>query len=275
MRASYTSAVVSLLLQEEIFFDWVGGISAGASNTANYLSRDVPRSYQAFVEFAEDPQFGSMRTWVEGKGLFNAPYIYEEAGLAGAALPYDWEAYQTNPTNFSIGAFEMQTGRMQYWGRDDVNELRDLMLRVRASSSLPIIMPPVELNGKTYVDGALGPTGGFALDAAKAAGYKKFFVVMTRSRDYVKPPQRVSGLYRRLFRKHPAVVNGILHRPRRYNETRAELFELERKGDAYLFLPEHLSVSNSERDVRKLRRSYELGAQQAKRELPAWREFLG
>lgn len=275
MRASYTSAVVSLLLQEGIHFDWVGGISAGASNTANYLSRDVARTYQSFVDFAEDPQFGNMRTWVQGKGLFNAPYIYEEAGNPDAALPYDWSTFLANPARFSIGAFEMTSGRMQYWHREDMKVMHDLMLRVRASSSLPVLMPPVELEGKRYVDGALGPTGGFALDAARAAGYSKFFVVMTRGRDYIKPAQRVSALYRRLFRKYPAVINGILHRPHRYNETRAELFELERQGQAYLFLPEHLSVTNSERDVRKLRRSFELGAQQARRELPAWRSFLG
>lgn len=274
MRASYTSAVVSLLIEQGIYFDWVGGISAGASNTANYLSRDVPRSYRSFVEFATDPNFGNLRTWASGKGLFNAPYIYEEAGNPGQALPYDWPTFQANPANFSVGAFEMQTGRMQYWTREDIHVMQDLMLRVRASSSLPVLMPPVDLNGKTYVDGALGPTGGFALDAAKAAGYTKFFVVMTRGREYIKPPAKISGMYRRLFRKYPAVINGILHRPHRYNETRAELFELERQGRAYLFLPEHLSVSNSERDVRKLRRSYELGAQQARRELPAWREFL-
>ncbi|WP_225735769.1 patatin-like phospholipase family protein [Gulosibacter chungangensis] len=274
MRASYTSAVVSLLLDQGISFDWVGGISAGASNTANYLSRDKQRSYRSFVEFAADPNFGNMRTWMAGKGLFNAPYIYEEAGLANAALPYDWDTYQSNPTQFAVGAFEMETGKMQYWGREDVAELHDLMVRVRASSSLPVVMPPVTLGGKTYVDGALGPTGGFALDAARAAGYRKFFVVMTRGRDYVKPPQSMNQLYRRIFRKYPAVVNGIMHRHHRYNQTRAELFELERRGEAYLFLPENMGVSNSERDVRKLRESYELGALQARYELPAWKEFL-
>lgn len=274
MRASYTSAVVSLLIKEGIFFDWVGGISAGASNTANYLSRDVPRSYRSFVDFAQDPNFGNVRTWLQGKGLFNAPYIYEEASLPGAVLPYDWDTYLANPAEFSVGAFEMETGRMRYWGRDDVDELPGLLSRVRASSTMPVLMPPVSLDGKTYVDGALGPTGGFAIDAARAAGYTKFFVVMTRGRDYLKPPQTMSALYRRIFRKYPAVINGIMHRPHRYNEMRAELFELEKKGDAYLFLPENMGVSNSERDVRKLRQSYELGAIQAKRELPAWKDFL-
>ena len=38
MRASYTSGMVVALLEEDIHAPFVAGISAGASNTANYLS---------------------------------------------------------------------------------------------------------------------------------------------------------------------------------------------------------------------------------------------
>lgn len=275
MRASYTSAVVATLIREGIFFDWVGGISAGSSCTGNYLARDPERARTSFVDLAADPQFGDWRTWLQGKGRFNAKYIYEETGAPGQALPYDWPTYLANPTRFAIGALEARTGRMQYWGRDDIHELHDLMVRVRASSSLPILMPPVVLGDELYVDGALGLTGGFALDAAKAAGFEKFFVVMTRPRDYVKPPSRMPAFYRTAFRRYPAVLDAVLKRPQRYNATRAELFDLERQGKAYLFCPTDLTVSNSETDVRKLARMYELGEAQSARELPAWREFLG
>ena len=275
MLASYTSAVVAALVREGLWFDWVGGISAGSSCTANYLSRDAARARTSFVDLAADPQFGSWVTWLQGKGRFNAKYIYEETGAPGQALPYDWDAFRAHPTGFAIGAFEARTGRMQYWGRDDIRELRDLMVRVRASSSLPILMPPVTLGDELYVDGALGPTGGFAIDAARAAGYGRFLVVMTRPRDYVKPPSRLPSFHRTAFRRYPAVLDAVLKRPRRYNETRHELFDLEREGSAYLFCPTDLTVSNSETDVRRLARMYELGEQQIARELPAIREWLG
>lgn len=275
MRASFTSAVVSTLITEGIFFDWVGGISAGSSCTANYLSRDPERARTSFVDLAADPQFGNWVTWLQGKGRFNAKYIYEETGAPGQAIPYDWETFRANPADFGIGAFDANTGATRYFGRDDITKLHDLMIRVRASSSLPILMPAVDLDGHRYVDGALGLTGGFAIDAARAAGYTKFFVVMTRGRDYIKPPSRMPSFYRAAFRNYPAVIDAVLKRPRRYNEMRAELFELERAGDAYLFCPEGLTVSNSETDVRKLARMYDLGMAQARSELPAWREFLG
>ncbi|AKK02788.1 hypothetical protein CEPID_04590 [Corynebacterium epidermidicanis] len=39
-RNSYTAALISKFLSEGISFGWVGGISAGASHTVNFLSGD-------------------------------------------------------------------------------------------------------------------------------------------------------------------------------------------------------------------------------------------
>ena len=40
MRASLTSAMAVVLLNEGLSFDWVAGISAGASTAGNYFSGD-------------------------------------------------------------------------------------------------------------------------------------------------------------------------------------------------------------------------------------------
>lgn len=275
MRASYTAAVVSTLLAEGIHFGWVAGISAGASNTVNYLARDPERARASFVEFAADPKFGNIVTFLRGQGLFNAAYIYEQTAGPDQALPFDYARFRANPASARIGSFECDTGRAVYWTQDDLATLPDLMSRVRASSTMPMIMPPVHLDGHVYVDGALGPSGGIALDAAKADGFTKFFVVLTRERGYTKTPTRSPGVYRRWFRRYPAVVDALDARHRNYNATREELFDLERSGDALLFVPDRIRVSNGTRDVARLQASYEAGLTQAGREVPRWREFLG
>lgn len=275
MRASYTSAVVTALLGAGIHFDWVGGISAGSSNTANYLARDPERARRSFVEFAADPQLGNLRTFVRGQGLFNAHYIYEEAGLPGRALPYDFATFRANPARMRIGAFRCDTGEEVYWSKDDAPRLADLMVRVRASSSMPVLMPAVTIDGASYLDGALGPSGGIALDAARADGFRRFFVVLTRERSYVKPPVRHTAAIRRHFRRWPAVAEAIIARTANYNRTREELLELERSGQALLFFPDRMPVENRERNVTRLAQSHALGRAQAARELPRWREWLG
>lgn len=275
MRASYTSGMVVALLEAGLHLDWVGGISAGSSNTANYLSRDPWRARHSFTDFAADPSFGDWRTFARGQGLFNAQYIYEETSLPGQALPFDWDTFAASTQRFRLGAFNATTGEQVHWGREDVRTMGDLMVRVRASSTMPVVMPPVRIDGQVFVDGALGPAGGIALDAARADGYERFLVVLTQERGYVKPAQRGDRLLRRWFRSTPSVADAMMERPARYNATREELFELERSGEAYLFVPEHMPVSNGERSVDRLRASHEAGLAQARREIPAIREFLG
>ena len=44
MRAAYTCAVAAELLEQGVYFDNVYGVSAGSSNTVNYVSRDIDRA---------------------------------------------------------------------------------------------------------------------------------------------------------------------------------------------------------------------------------------
>lgn len=275
MRASYSAAVVAALLRAGIHIDWVAGISAGSSNTANYLARDPERARQSFVDFAADPHFGDLRTFVRGKGMFNADYIYRESGLPGGSLPFDFATFHANPAAMSLGVFEADTGRAFYWTREDTPTTQDLMIRVQSSSTLPFFMPTVHIGEHSYLDGALGPSGGIALDAARAAGYQKFLVVLTRPRRYVKEPMRVSRIMRQYFRRYPAVVDALEARADNYNRTREELLELESEGKATVFFPDGRLVDSSEKNIVKLARSYADGRAQITRELPAWKEWLG
>lgn len=275
MRASFSSGVLGVLLEAGIHCDWVGGISAGSSCTANYLVRDASRAERSFVDFAAEAEFGNWRTWIRGKGMFNAEYIYEQTSLPDQVLPYDFAKFQANPASLRIGAFRCDDGEMVYWGRDDIHELPDLMRRVRASSTMPLLMPITTIDGVDYCDGALGPSGGFATDAAKADGYERFLVVMTRERGYRKSAPRFPGAFPRLFRRYPAIARGLLERPDNYNRTLDELLELERQGRAYLLFPDSMPISNSERNVDVLRFVFRSGQAQARRELGAIREFLG
>ena len=50
MRASYTAGILNILLENEIYFNYVAGVSAGASHLVNYLSRDTKRAKKSFVD---------------------------------------------------------------------------------------------------------------------------------------------------------------------------------------------------------------------------------
>ena len=151
----------------------------------------------------------------------------------------------------------------------------DLMVRVRASSTMPGFMPPVTIEGVEYVDGALGDSGGIPIDGAQLDGYDRFFVVCTRPRGYVKNEVKRPQALRQLFRRRPSVAEAAIARPAKYNATRELLRDLESDGKAYVFYPRVMPVTNKERNVTKLRQAYALGMAQVNAELPQWRDFLG
>jgi predicted patatin/cPLA2 family phospholipase len=242
----------------------------------NYAVRDADRAKRSFVDFAGDPKFGSWRTFLQGKGLFNAHYIYEETAAPDQALPFDFAAFHASPTEVRLGAFNAETGQETYWSKaaGDMATLPALMRRVRASSTMPALMPMADVDGHLYVDGALGPTGGIALDAAKADGFTRFFVVLSQPRDYRKKKTPAMAYLRWYFSRYPAVVEALAARPARYNATREELFHLEKDGQALLFAPSDMPVANGTTDVRALQASFDAGSAQAEAEYPAWLEFL-
>ncbi|MDY5155085.1 patatin-like phospholipase family protein [Actinotignum urinale] len=277
MRAVATAPVVVKFIEENVIFPHVSGISAGCTHMCNYLSKDTWRTRAAFIDLASDPQMGGVKTLLQGKGAFNAEYIYQHTSREGEALPYDWDTFVKQPTRFRICALRARDGEEIMWTNEDIHSIDDLLIRVQASSTMPLIMPMPEVEGEKYVDGALGKSGGIPLQAAQADGYERFMVIMTQPRDYIKTPsgQMNRAIMRMYFRKYPAVYRALEERARNYNRTRAQLFELEAAGKAYLYFPKHEVCSNHERNVEKLTRIFDDGTAQINAEWPSIRAFLG
>jgi len=276
MRAAVSAPVVQLLLREGITFPLVCGISAGSSHCVNFLARQIDRAKRSFVEFGADPRIGNIGTWLRGRGLFDSEYVYMQTAGPNDCLPLDFASFKANPAELRIGAFSIDDGQEVYFRQNDITCLRDLMLIVRASSSMPILMPPTEIKGRKFLDGAMGAGGGIPLDIAIAEGYKRFFIVLTRDRSYRKTAEGPSWLFKTWWRNHPAVAEALVTRPPVYNTMREQIFDLEQSGQALVFAPATPPPSRSSTtDVAKLQATYDMGLAQAEAELPGWKEWLG
>lgn len=272
MRASYTAGILNTLLENEIYFDYVAGISAGSSHSVNYLSRDIGRSKRSFVDLVLDPNFGGWKSFIKGEGFFRSHYIYEETAYPGASLPFDFKTFKENPAQLRIGAFERDSGEIIYYNKEDIHNLQDLTKIVQSSSSMPIFMPPTYYDEHCFIDGGLG--GGIALDIAKKDGMKSYFAVLSREKGYRKTPVRYKGIIKSYYRKYPLVVEAMMNRHIIYNQTLEELEELESEGKAFLVYPKTMPVSNREINFDKLSESYKLGYTQGQEDLPLWKEFI-
>jgi len=277
MRGAFTAGIVATLIEEGIDFPHVSGISAGSSNTVNYVSRDAKRAHDTFTTVADSPEFGGFRHWIEGRGMFNVDYLYDEIAQPDGDAPLDLDTFLANPAEVRIGAFNATRGEEVWFTKDDMRTVEEVGRCVRASSTLPIIMPTVTIDGDTYVDGALGPNGGIPLDAPMRDGYRKFFVVLTRPRDFVKTPTKpgVCSTLRLAFPRLPSIAEAVARRTVAYNAARRKLFQLEEQGRALIVTPGDLGIDKMEMNVDRLEDAYDAGVARARADLPRWEAFLG
>ena len=272
MRGAFSAGIVNILLENELYFNYVAGISAGTSQTLNYLSRDQKRTKNSFIDLVEDPNFGGWKSFIKGKGFFNSEYIYEEIGKPGEWLEFDYETFRNNPARYRVVAYDVKKRGARNFTNEDVHSLTDVMKIARASSSLPFFMPPTIFNGRVYFDGGL--TGGIAIDIAIEDGYEKFFIVRTQEKGYRKSPAKHPKFFKRHFKKYPGVADALLKRPEVYNRQCDLVEELERQGKAYVVYPEKMDITNRETHRDKLEEIYNQGYNIGKRDIEKWKHFL-
>jgi predicted patatin/cPLA2 family phospholipase len=275
MRDSYSSAVANALLSAGVGFDFVCGVSAGSSCTVNFLLRDTDRVRRSFVELALDPRMSGWGSFARGRGFFSSNWIYRQTCLPGQPLPFDFGRFQKSPSQIGIQAFDRDSGETVVWHRGDVRTLDGLMARVQASSSLPLVMPATEVDGRWYYDGGLGTGAGIPLQMALDAGYDRVFAVLTRPRGYRKTaPDLATKATAALFWRHPKVAEALLSRHERYNAELDRLEAMAADGRACIVYADKMAVSSSTTDYARLKQSYDDGWEQACRELPRWLEWL-
>ena len=273
MRAAYSCAVAAYLLEQGVYFQNVYGVSAGSSNTVNYVSRDVNRTVGSFTEFVHLANIGDWSTFLQHKGLFNAKYIYEQAGLPDGPLPFDIDTFNASPARATIVSFDRDAGCDLYFRKEDLRTTPELMVRVRASSTIPLMMPPPLVDGRYCYDGGFATGGGLPLELIEKDGFQKVFVVRTRKRGFRKPP-RGNEWARAFFWRRPHMRDAMLTRNARYNAACDLLDERERQGKAYVFYCDELTLSGSERDYDELMRNFQSGYAQIRRDWGKLMDFL-
>lgn len=274
-RVSYTCAFANVLLEQGIYFDYVCGLSAGASTTVNYLSRDTKRVREAFMTDGVAKGLVGLPSLLRGNGYFDADALYEGA-LRDGTLEFDWNSFAANPARLRIQAFERDSGRTVRFGREDMADAMRMIDLVRASSTLPGMMKPLEVDGRVLLDGGLGVGAGIPVCMAEDDGFDRFVFVATRPRGYRKkePGARDRQMYKALAKDYPYLRNALLTRWERYNAAIDHVEELAEKGQALIIYPDEMPVKNNTVNPRRLAAAYDAGHAQYVREMPRVREFL-
>ena len=268
MRGVYTAGVLDRLMEEKLEFDVCYGVSAGACHACSFLSRQHGRAFAVNVDYLDDSRYLSVKSWLKTGDLFGAQMLYDI--IPNQLNLYDYDAFAKNPTKFFAVATDCLTGKAEYFPITDMH--RDV-IKVRASSSLPLLSRMVEIDGRPYLDGGLADS--IPVDQARRDGAAKQVVVLTRQPGYRKQKSSSLPLIRLRYRRFPKLVEAVATRHIRYNQTLEEIQEGKKKGELFVIQPQKpLEVGRTEKNREKLTAAYLQGWRDAEWAMADLKKFL-
>ena len=221
-----------------------------------------------------DEQYGKynygIRDTIRTKSMMNMDLIFDR--FPNELIPFDFDTYFSSPMNCELVTTNCLTGKAEYMSEE---EDRDRLMKIcRASSSMPLLTPIVNIEDVPYLDGGLADS--VPIRRAKEIGNEKIVVVLTKNAGYRKKvlSPAMQKLYRKAYSSYPNVVRTILRRSFMYNKTMNYLDVLERKGEIFVIRPHVKPVSRLERNREALYAFYEHGYHYMERQLEALEEYL-
>lgn len=253
MRGVFTSGVLDYLMDHDIRFPYVIGVSAGACNGLSYASRQRGRAKFSNIDLMEKYNYIGLKYLFKKRNIMDFDLLFNK--FPEQIIPYDYEAYFSSPQRYVMVTTNCETGEANYLEeKKDKNRVIDI---VRASSSLPYACPIAYVDGVPMLDG--GIVDSIPLERALADGCTRAVVILTRNKGYRKDSKdfRVPSF---VYRKYPKLREALSRRCSLYNEQLEMVERMEEEGKIVVIRPEKpVVVDRIERDIRKLTDFYEEG----------------
>lgn len=263
MRAVFTVGVLDYCMDNQIWFPYTIGVSAGASNGISYASRQRGRSLYSHIDLMREYNYIGLRHFLRGRGYIDLDFLFYV--YPDRYYPFDYDTYFHSKDRFVMVTSNCLTGEAEYF--EEKRDKRRLLDICKASCSLPVLCPVSYVDGVPMVDG--GVCDAIPVRHAIADGFERNVIILTREKGYRKP-EKDFYLPGFIYRRYPAIRERLRLRYRHYNETLDFVDRLEREGKALVIRPRGpLRVGRTCDDARELKALYEEGYARG-RELTRW-----
>ncbi len=269
MRGMFTAGVTDVMMENNLVYDGLIGVSAGACFGCNYKSRQAGRAVRYNIRYCRDPRYSGFRVLLRTGDIYGADFCYRE--IPEKLDIFDWKAFEENPMEFYVVCTDVNTGeavyhKMEHFKGSEIEWMR-------ASASMPGVSRVVRVDGRSLLDGGIADS--IPLRFFENLGYDRNVVVLTQPLDYVKKPNRMLPLMRPSLKRYPMLYRAMKHRHEMYNDTTAYIRRRELEGAAYVIRPKApLEVGHIEHDPQKLRAAYETGRRVGEEHLESLKHFL-
>jgi len=254
LRGAFTSGVLEYFLDEELNFDRIIGVSAGACVGASYLSKQKGRNRKVNVEYPSDKRYMGFRHLIKTGSYFNMKFVFSE--LPTTIVPFDEKAFYRNPAEFDVITTSLNSGDNVIFSKQEIANF-GLEKVLIASSSIPLLSQSVNIGGQLFYDGGVANSIPVKYALSK---HEKAVVVLTRPRGYRKKEMKNSLPFKLAFRKHPEFLAVMLNRNNEYNRTLDFCEQMEKEGRLFIIAPSpEFSIGRTEHNLEKRMNLYNHG----------------
>ncbi len=269
MRGMFTCGVIDVVLENNIAFDGLAGISAGAIFGCNYKSKQIGRGVRYNKKWGRDPRYFGIRSLLLTGDLYGYDFCYHK--IIEELDPIDKKTYKENDIDFFIGATDIEEGVIRYFNSKEVDERT--VEWIRASASMPLVSNIVKVDGYKLLDG--GMIDPIPYSVMLKNGYDKNVIVLTQPRNFTKSKTSIAPIFKLIYRKYPKVAEVMANRHILYNKQLEEIRELEKENKVYVIAPkEALNIKRTENNPDELERVYQIGRSVASENLTSIKNFL-
>ena len=253
MRGIYTAGVIDCLMKNNIKFDAIIGVSAGALFGCNYKSLQEGRVINYTRKYIKHKDYLTFRSFFKTGEIMNKSLFFDE--ILHNTAPFDYKTYKNNKIDFYCVVTNVETGKAEYKLLDDLSR-HDQEEYIRASGSMPIVSKIITVNGKKYLDG--GMSDSIPVKWARKH-YDKVVVVTTRDINYRKKKSLLFP-YKIVYRNYPKFVDVCKNRYKEYNKTLDYIDNLLKNESIYTIRPSgKIKVKRLEKDINKINDLYKEG----------------
>lgn len=246
-RAIFGAGVLDRCMEDNIVFDACYGISAGSANLSSYLSGQKGRTRRFYTQYAFRKEYASVENFFKDHNFVHLDYIYSTLSDHDGEDPLDYDAFLSNPAEFTVVACDARDGSAKYFTKDDLGY--ESIDPIKASSSVPVANEPYMVNGIPYYDGGIADP--IPVQKAIDDGCDRIVVVLTRLKDVLREQKKDIAPAHILKHRYPAAAERLLNRYQTYNDEVALAKECEKAGLALILAPDDLCGLNT------LTKSYE------------------
>lgn len=261
LRGVYGAGVFDYCLDKNIQFDFCIGVSAGSANVTSYIAGQKKRNYAFYTEYSFRKEYMSLRNFFFKKSYLDLDYVYGMLSNKDGENPLDYQSIIRSPIEFLAVATDAKTGEVKYFDKSDLHQ--DDYSILKASSAIPFVCHPYEVNGVPYYDGALSDT--IPIEKAFVCGCDKVVLILTKPKDILRTTGKDSMFANRIQKKYPFSAKRLRNHAKQYNRGVALAKKYEAHGKVLIIAPDDIcGVDTLTKNRDALKKLYEKGYQDAK-----------